>query len=85
MWMNGSRSDRSTPAKARRTGNPSPSKPRGAVVTERTARVRTLVSGSLTLGSNKMLSTVTAGMEIIPASLKVDRNCADVHPNASWG
>ena len=31
--MNGSRSARSTPAKARRTGKPSPSNPRGALVT----------------------------------------------------
>ena len=38
MWMNGSRSRRSTPANARRTGKPSPSKPDGAVVTERTRR-----------------------------------------------
>src|SRR5438270_67615 len=34
--MNGSRSRRSTPAKARRTGKPSPSKPRGEVVTDLT-------------------------------------------------
>ena len=34
MWMNGSRWRWSTPANARRTGNPSPSNPAGAVVTE---------------------------------------------------
>ena len=33
MWTNGSRSVSSTPANARRTGNPSPSKPPGAVTT----------------------------------------------------
>ena len=33
--MNGSRSACETPAKARRTGKPSPSKPRGEVVIER--------------------------------------------------
>src|SRR5918993_930903 len=38
MWTNGSRVGRSTPAKARRTGNPSPSNPVGAVVTETTGR-----------------------------------------------
>src|SRR5438477_427218 len=31
MWTNGSSSSSGTPAKARRTGNPSPSKPLGAV------------------------------------------------------
>jgi hypothetical protein len=38
MWTKGSRARRSTPAKARRTGKPSPSKPEGAVVTESTGR-----------------------------------------------
>src|SRR6266511_3335209 len=38
MWTNRSRVARSTPAKARRTGKPSPSRPLGAVVTEITRR-----------------------------------------------
>ena len=38
--MKGSSSDGSTPANARRTGNPSPSRPLGAVVTDSTGRER---------------------------------------------
>src|SRR6476660_2337461 len=61
--MNGSRSARSTPAKARRTGNPSPSNPRGALVMLRTGRGRaTAGSGSGTRGRMVMSSTTTAGM-----------------------
>src|SRR5262245_11220162 len=63
MWMNGSRSRRSTPAKARRTGNPSPSNPLGAEVTERTGRsVTTAGSGTATRGRTVTSLTVTAGM-----------------------
>src|SRR4051812_31759875 len=65
MWMNGSRSRRSTPAKARRTGKPSPSKPDGAVVTERTRRRTVPGAGTGTRGRVVVSSTVTAGM---PAS-----------------
>src|SRR5438094_8370196 len=62
--MNGSRSASETPANARRTGNPSPSKPLGAVVTERTGRSRTVrESGSDSLGRASMSSTVIAGMK----------------------
>src|SRR6185503_9898775 len=64
MWTNGSRSDRSTPANARRTGNPSPSKPLGAALTPRTRRNRapgaTGGTRSRVLGS----STVMAGMSL---------------------
>src|SRR4051812_27160371 len=61
--MNGSRSARSTPAKARRTGKPSPSNPRGADVTPRTGRWRASVgSGSAIRGRTVMSSTTTAGM-----------------------
>src|SRR6201996_7669586 len=38
MWTNGSSAALLTPAKARTTGNPSPSWPRGPVVIERTGR-----------------------------------------------
>src|SRR5664280_723222 len=65
MCTNGSRSDMLTPANARRTGNPSPSKPLGAVVTDAKGRsVITVESGSLTRGRAATLSTVTAGMEV---------------------
>src|SRR5665647_230988 len=65
MCTNGSRSDMLTPANARRTGNPSPSKPLGAVVTDAKGRsVITVDSGSLTRGRAATLSTVTAGMEV---------------------
>src|SRR6266536_2947271 len=63
MWMNGSSRARSTPAKARRTGKPSPSNPDGAVVTDVTGRSAAAVgSGSVTRGRTRMSSTVTAGM-----------------------
>ena len=62
MCTNGSSRSRPTPANARRTGNPSPSKPEGAIVTEVTFRSATLPMGSGTLGRTRMFSTVTAGM-----------------------
>src|SRR5665213_2549841 len=61
MWMKGSRSVWSTPAKARRTGNPSPSRPRGAVVIDFTRRGR-LDPWATTLGSSSGFSTEMAGM-----------------------
>src|SRR5258708_6716968 len=61
MWMNGSRSFRWTPANARRTGKPSPSKPDGAVVILTTGRSPS-DAGSVTRGRTRRLSTVTAGM-----------------------
>src|ERR1035437_3241622 len=65
MCTNGSRSDMLTPANARRTGNPSPSKPLGAVVTDAKGRsVITVGSGSGTRGRAATLSTVTAGMKV---------------------
>ena len=57
--MNGSRSAVDTPANARRTGKPSPSKPLGAVVIERTERER-FVNAALIRGSVSV-SAVTAG------------------------
>jgi hypothetical protein len=51
---------------ARRTGNPSPSKPDGAVVIEATFRSVVVSPGSSTRGRIRMSSTVTAGM--IPSS-----------------
>src|SRR5689334_9922927 len=69
MWMNGSRSFRSTPAKARRTGKPSPSYPLGAVVTDFTARSRaTAGSGWWMRGSTVMSLTVTAGIGVSSGS-----------------
>src|SRR5215218_10595279 len=64
MWMNGSRSARSTPANARRTGNPSPSKPCGAVVTDRTVRSRAPGDGADRWG-NVVGSAVTAGIGFV--------------------
>src|ERR1700722_9734861 len=62
MCTNGSRSSRCTPAKARRTGKPSPSSPRGAVVTDFTGRSAALVrSGAGMAGSLLRSLTVTAG------------------------
>ena len=52
-----------TPAKARRTGKPSPSRPLGAVVTDPTGRsLETARSGAATFGSVDKSLTVTAGM-----------------------
>src|SRR6195952_1089597 len=61
--MNGSSSFVGTPANARRTGKPSPSKPLGAVVSRRTGR-KTVVAGSSSgsRGRTRMSSTVIAGM-----------------------
>ena len=52
----------STPAKARRTGKPSPSKPLGAVLTDSTGREIASGAGWVTRGRARMLSTVTAGI-----------------------
>src|SRR5215210_6385292 len=60
MWMKGSRSARSTPAKARRTGKPSPSNPLGALVMPRTPRS---TPGPTTMRGRTVRSgTVMAGM-----------------------
>src|SRR5450631_1157659 len=77
MWMNGSRARRSTPANARRTGNPSPSRPDGAVVTESTGRSRSM-AGSVngTRGNANGFSTVTAGI-----SYSFVRRCSTLVPN----
>jgi hypothetical protein len=61
-----------TPAKARLTGKPSPSKPAGSVVTDLTARSRAATgSGGVILGSVKTSSTVTAGIRVSFASDKL--------------
>src|SRR6266705_111780 len=63
MCTNGSRVARSTPAKARRTGKPSPSKPLGAVVTEITGRSASVSGfGRGTRASASGFSTVPAGL-----------------------
>ncbi|CAB4667270.1 unannotated protein [freshwater metagenome] len=59
--MNGSRIFFAIPANARRTGKPSPSKPLGAVVTERTGRSVTSAPGEL-MRASVSVSAVTAGM-----------------------
>src|SRR5688572_19022253 len=70
MCTKGSRSARDTPAKARRTGKPSPSNPRGAVVTEVARRSWVVAgSGSGTRGRTRTSSTVMAGMSA-PTSLR---------------
>jgi hypothetical protein len=54
------------PAKARRTGKPSPSRPLGAVVTDLTGRsLETAGSGAATFGSFDKSLTVTAGMGVL--------------------
>src|SRR5438128_4053420 len=63
MWTKGSRARRSTPANARRTGKPSPSRPVGAVVTDATGRSRATIGSTLGMcGSVNGFSTVTAGI-----------------------
>src|ERR1700686_84875 len=72
MWTKGSSRLGSAPANARRTGNPSPSRPRGAVVMLTTGRACVAVgSGSGMCGSLVMSSTVTAGIRW--ASLERER------------
>src|SRR5688572_25406570 len=70
MCTNGSRVASSTPAKARRTGKPSPSNPVGAVVTERTGRCTASKVGEASRG-RATVSAVTAGI----GTSRVDR-CA---------
>src|SRR6266508_5567527 len=65
MWTNGSRSDRSTPANARRTGNPSPSRPLGAALTPRTRRKRASGATGGTRSRVVGSSTVIAGMSLL--------------------
>src|SRR5882762_244501 len=60
--MNGSKARMLTPANARRTGKPSPSKALGAVVTDTTGRSSAVGRTSGTRGSVSGLATVTAGM-----------------------
>src|ERR1700722_2558109 len=62
MCTNGSRSAISMPAKARRTGKPSPSRPRGAGVIDFTRRGRSVVVGAIALASSSGLSTEMAGI-----------------------
>src|SRR4051794_38573371 len=64
--MNGSSSSTGTPAKARRTGKPSPSKPEGAVVSRRTARNSVVGASSGRRGSTRTSSTVMAGISGLP-------------------
>src|SRR5262249_54199528 len=67
--MNGSRSARLTPANARRTGKPSPSRPAGAVVMLRTGRMRASGPTSGKDGTVVRSSTVTAGIADPPEGL----------------
>ena len=80
MWMNGSRSRRSTPANARRTGKPSPSKPDGAVVTERTRRRTVPGAGTGTRGRVVVSSTVTAGMPASLVEVSTSGDCSAADP-----
>src|SRR5579875_2640662 len=61
MWMNGSRSRTETPANARTTGKPSPSYPRGPVVTCLTGRSVSPSVAAATRGRVRV-SAVMAGM-----------------------
>src|SRR5258708_1034652 len=75
MWMKGSRLRRSTPAKARRTGKPSPSKPDGAGVTETVWRSGSAVGagpgvlGTARWGVNKLTLPKVVASSTIPGSL----------------
>src|SRR4051812_3502276 len=80
MWMNGSRSRRSTPANARRTGKPSPSTPDGAVVTERTRRRTVPGAGRGTRGRTVVSSTVTAGMPASRVESSTSTDCSAAGP-----
>src|SRR6266496_3470673 len=62
MCTKGSRSVRSAPANARRTGNPSPSRPCGASTTSRTGRCRAVSGTAGTRSSFVMSGAVMAGM-----------------------
>src|SRR4051812_18574060 len=64
--MNGSSSPTGTPAKARRTGKPSPSYPDGAVVSRRTARNSVVGASSGRRGRTRTSSTVMAGISGLP-------------------
>src|SRR4051794_36536101 len=80
MWMNGSRSRRSTPAKARRTGKPSPSKPEGAVVTVRVRRRTVPGAGRGTRARVVVSSTVTAGMPASLVEVSTSGDCSAAGP-----
>src|SRR3954453_13832499 len=83
MCRNGSRSRRPPPAKARRTGKPSPSKPDGAVVTERLRRRTVRGAGTGTRARGVVSSTVTAGMTAssrLRAQLRA--HCKPVRPGS---
>src|SRR6202012_5367848 len=61
MWTNGSNAALFTPANARTTGNPSPSWPRGPVVSERTGRSVSVGPATVTRGKANV-SAVIAGI-----------------------
>src|SRR5665647_2151455 len=61
MWMNGSSSFRSTPANARLTGNPRPSRADGALVIDTTGRCMPFGGSAGTGGSTVRSGTVKAG------------------------
>src|SRR6266496_3405678 len=79
MCTNGSRVARSTPAKARRTGKPSPSRPLGAVVTDATGRSTASGPGWGTRG-RAIVSVVTASDELSRARVSIW-----ARPVRSWG
>src|SRR5438270_13837221 len=60
--MNGSSSSIDTPANARRTGKPSPSNPRGAVVTELTGRTTVRLGSRAVMRGSASVLAVTAGI-----------------------
>ena len=68
--MNGSSTSFAMPAKARRTGKPSPSKPLGAVVSEINGRSWASIVGASIRGSVSV-SAVTAGMVVLSRLLQL--------------
>jgi hypothetical protein len=63
MWTKGSSAAELTPANARTTGKPSPSYPRGPVVTDRTGRGVSVAAGPAIRGRVRV-SAVMAGIGI---------------------
>src|ERR1700683_3494277 len=85
MCTSGSSRGRSTPANARRTGNPSPSNPDGAVVTEVTLRSAVVTSGSATRGRMRMLSVLIAGMAgLLGLGASITTFETSIIPNGPW-
>src|SRR5687768_1421572 len=86
MWMNGSRSVCETPAKPRRTGKPSPSKPTGGVGTDRTGRCVPAARWGTGIRGSVSVSAVQARITSAPStSADVAHDRAVLAPRRSVG